>query len=149
MKINLIIKIAVIFLLFSSKNIFAQNYALKKITQENSKRFTDFSQIQALDKITAKTSLLNIKTGEEVEFGRLSIMVHKCWKAPLDQKPENKILLEVFESKYLEDIEEYKKERIFYGWIFSSSPSISGIEHVIYDISAVKCYDQKDLSNQN
>lgn len=89
--------------------------------------------IQALNKITAKTSLLEINIGDTISFGSISIVAHKCWKAPLDQKPESKILLEVTENK--EDLE----SRIFYGWIFASSPSISGLEHPIYDLTALDC----------
>jgi hypothetical protein len=102
--------------------------------------------IQGLNKITAKSNLIEIKIGNSAEFGKLKIKVYKCWKAPLDQKPENKMLIEVLDSSNLEEEiigskknnkSEYK--RIFLGWIFSSSPSISGIEHPIYDIAAINC----------
>jgi hypothetical protein len=102
-------------------------------------RFNTVAVIQGLNKITAKTSLLEIKIGSTIKFGRLSITAHKCWQSPLEQRPESKILLEIFDSGEVKTNEESKQTRIFYGWMFSSSPSISALEHPIYDITAVNC----------
>lgn len=100
-------------------------------------RFFSVAVVQGLNKTTAKTSILEMKIGDKINFGSLRIIARKCWQAPLEQKPESKILIEVFETKN-EDGEE-KETRIFYGWMFASSPSISGIEHPIYDLTAISC----------
>jgi len=100
-------------------------------------RFSGVAVIQGLNKTTAKTSVIEAKIGEKISFGSLRIIAHKCWQAPLDQKPDSKMLIEVFETKN-EDHKE-KEERIFYGWMFASSPSISGLEHPIYDLTAITC----------
>lgn len=100
--------------------------------------FSNMAQLQILNKTTAKTSIVEIKVGNKSSFGSLDITVHKCWEAPLDQRPESKILIDVEEIK----VDENKKEQsdqIFYGWLFASSPSISGLEHPIYDIVAIGC----------
>jgi len=97
-------------------------------------RFFNVAVIQGLNKTTAKTSALEMKIEDKIHFGQISIIAHKCWQAPLDQKPESKILVEVFESKNNEP-----ETRIFYGWMFASSPSISGLEHPIYDLTAISC----------
>ncbi len=104
---------------------------IDKIDQSN---FFGTAVLQGLNKVTAKTSELKIKVGGQVEFGKLTIKAKKCWKAPPSQRPENKILLEIEE-----DNEAGNKKIIFYGWMFSSSPSISGLEHPIYDITAIEC----------
>lgn len=96
----------------------------------------DTAIIQALNKITAKTSLLEIKTGTSIDFGKLTIFAHKCWKSSPDQRPEDKILLEVFDRNGKSGS---KREKLFHGWMFSSSPSISDLEHPIYDITAIGC----------
>ena len=101
-------------------------------------RFYNTAIVQALNKTTAKTSIIDLKVGEKISYGSLKIIAHKCWQSPLEQKPENKILLEVFEVKN-ENSEKLQEKRIFYGWTFSSSPSISGLEHPIYDIIALNC----------
>lgn len=101
-------------------------------------RFNNIAVVQVLNKTTAKTSILNLKIDEKISFGSLKIIAHKCWQSPLEQKPENKILLEVFEFKN-ESEEKSQEKRIFYGWMFSSSPSISSLENPIYDITALNC----------
>jgi hypothetical protein len=74
-----------------------------------------------------------MRIGDKINFGQITMVAHKCWQSSLDQKPESKILLEVFEQK------EGAQRRIFYGWMFASSPSISGLEHPIYDLTAISC----------
>ena len=96
--------------------------------------FYKIAVIQGLNKTTAKSSTFEIKVGSKIEFGKISIIAHKCWQSPLEQKPESKILLEVLETRNGEP-----EKRIFYGWMFASSPSISGLEHPIYDIIALSC----------
>lgn len=110
----------------------------KTIKDTDPKRFHDIAILQSLNKITATTEELEIEVGEEIEFGKINILVHKCWSAELHKRPENKILLEIFQKNDRQD----NKERIFYGWMLSSSPSISGLEHPIYDIFALKCINQ-------
>lgn len=100
-------------------------------------RFYDKAIIQALNKTTASTSNVEMFIGEKITFGQIAIIAHRCWQAPLSEKPESKILLEVFENKEIED--EIVEERIFYGWMFASSPSVSSLEHPIYDITALGC----------
>lgn len=108
-----------------------QKLTIDKIDQSN---FSGTAILQGLNKVTAKTSELKIKIGEQVDFGKLTIKAKKCWKSPPSQRPENKILLEITENN-----DDGVKKVIFYGWMFSSSPSISGLEHPIYDITAIEC----------
>jgi hypothetical protein len=114
------------------------NYQLT-VNKIDPSRFNNVAVIQGLNKITAKTSVLEIKIGDTIKFGKLTITAHKCWQAPLEQKPESKILLEIFDNGSGATENEITKKRIFYGWMLSSSPSISGIEHPIYDITAISC----------
>jgi hypothetical protein len=100
-------------------------------------RFYGIAVIQALNKTTAKSVVLEVPVNQRISFGTLKVIAHKCWQAPLDQRPESKVLLEVFETKSEKD--ENKEERIFYGWMFASTPSISGLENPIYDLTILKC----------
>lgn len=104
---------------------------VKQVDQSN---FANYAILQGLNKVTAKTSEFEVKVGDSVEFGKLTIIVHKCWQAPADQRPESKILLEIYENE-----NEQNKNRIFFGWMFASSPSISSLEHPIYDVTALGC----------
>ncbi len=109
----------------------SQKSTVDKVDQSN---FSGVAVLQILNKVTAKTSDLRIKIGGQAEYGKLIITAKKCWRAPPDQRPENKILVDVEDVK-----EDGTKELIFTGWMFSSSPSISGLEHPIYDLVAIEC----------
>jgi len=114
-----------------------QNVQTKKEEQNNAitqNNLAPVAILQGLNKINAKTSELKVPVGGKVSFGSLSIEAKKCWKSPPDQSPENKILLKIIEIG-ADGVE----NTIFYGWMFSSSPSISSLEHPIYDITAISC----------
>lgn len=100
----------------------------------DSSRFYGRATLQVLNKTTAKTLVIDAKVGEEVEYGKITIIVKKCWQAPLDQKPDSRVLMEIYENK-----PDAPRNRIFYGWMISSSPSISSMEHPIYDVIALSC----------
>ncbi len=142
------------FLLTSSQNLAAQTQAAAMdadldevdvaspesqltVDRADPSRFSNIAVIQGLNKITAKTSVLEIKIGDTIKFGKITITALKCWQSPLEQKPESKILLEIYDTA--ENAEGNSKKRIFYGWMLSSSPSISGVEHPIYDVTAIGC----------
>lgn len=72
--------------------------------------------------------------GTVMNFGTLEIIARRCWKAPPEERPENAALLEIREIKAGEG-----PQRIFLGWMFSSSPGLSGLEHPVYDINILSC----------
>lgn len=117
---------------------FITSFSYNAFGQENnpSSNLKNTAQIQVLNKITAKSSDFTVRIGNKIEFGQITITAQKCWQAPLDQKPESKILLKVTEKKLKE------VNQIFHGWMFASSPSVSGLEHPIYDIIAINCKDK-------
>ncbi len=100
----------------------------------DSSRFYGKAVLQILNKTTAKSSVVEVPIGGSTEMGQLSVKVNKCWQAPLDQKPDSRVLLEVFETK-----SDSTRKRIFFGWMISSSPSISSLEHPIYDVTVMSC----------
>lgn len=90
--------------------------------------------LEALNKITAKSYKYEVKIGDKIEFERLIVEPLFCWKSSPADIPENKVLLKIIENKLDKTTGE-----IFYGWMFSSSPSISTLEHPMYDIKIVDC----------
>ncbi len=138
-------------LLFGFQNAQAQDQNAETFTDQSSENqdvnltvdkidsssFYKIAVIQALNKVTAKTSILELQVGGGIKFGKLTIQARKCWQASSEQRPDSKILLEVFDEA--SDGKQPIKNRIFYGWMISSSPSISGLEHPIYDITAIGC----------
>lgn len=90
--------------------------------------------LQGLNKVTAHAVAIEAPLGSVVRFGTIEIVAHSCWKSAPDERPENAALLEVFEIKQGE-----APKQIFLGWMFSSSPGLSSLEHPFYDVTVVRC----------
>lgn len=90
--------------------------------------------LQALDKITARTSQLRLPIGEEVAFGTLRITARACLTTPPTEPPESAVFLEIA-------VVEPERERkvAFTGWMFASSPSLSALEHPVYEVWPIAC----------
>ena len=103
--------------------------------QEKNKSNSRSVIILGLDKITAKTSKINIKIGETKKFGMLEIKAIKCGKTQSDN--------EAGEAAYLQvvDLSDTQNEKVFVfnGWTFSSSPSLRPVEHPVYDLWLIGC----------
>ncbi|MBR1948232.1 MAG: DUF2155 domain-containing protein [Alphaproteobacteria bacterium] len=94
------------------------------------------ANLQAMDKITGRVSELNVPVNGLANFGTFSILVRKCITKSPEETPENTAFIDV--------VDNYKSENpvnIFKGWMFSSTPGINGVEHPIYDIWLLKCYN--------
>ena len=91
--------------------------------------------LEVLDKITGHVFTLEAVIGSEVQFGRLRINPHRCYKAPPEQPPESVAFLEIRETRPDQDA-----LQLFTGWMFASSPGLSTLEHPIYDVIVLDCY---------
>lgn len=98
--------------------------------------------LQMLNKVTTRISKLPVAVTKAAHFGTLEISLERCWKAPATEQPENAALLTVIERKPDE-----APKMIFHGWMFGSSPSLSGLEHPVYDLIVVSC-DGKPAENK-
>jgi hypothetical protein len=96
--------------------------------------FTDSVTLQVLNKITARTSSLDILSGKAGKFGNLEISLIRCWKSPQEEDPESKALL-----KITEQIPGEESKVVFHGWMFASSPGISTLEHAVYNVTVISC----------
>ena len=92
-------------------------------------------EIKALDKITAIISTLNIKIGEEKNFGSLKIKPLKCKTSDIEQTPDTIAYLQVIDESVKNNDQVY----VFNGWTFASSPSLRPLDHAIYDLWLVGC----------
>lgn len=92
------------------------------------------AKLQALDKVTARISALDAPIDSVVTFGTLEVTVRSCYKAPPEEPPENAVFLEIRELRRNEE-----PRVVFTGWMFSSTPGLSTLEHPVYDIWVVDC----------
>ena len=111
---------------------------LQKVKYEESKKLDSgiiTVEIKDLDKITAKTSTLSIKLGEEKYFGNLKIKPLKFKASDIDQPPDTVAYLQVI------DTSDKKNDQVFVfnGATFASSPTLISLDHAIYDIWLLGC----------
>lgn len=99
---------------------------------------TNIAQMQAMDKITGKVSLIDVPVNGDVKFGSFSIVVRACKTRPPEETPENFAFVDV-----VDDYNSEKPVNIFRGWMMSSTPALNPIEHPIYDVWLLKCIDGK------
>ena len=90
--------------------------------------------MQGLDKISARVSQFEAPVGQSVRFGTLSVAVRDCQRSPPEERPENAAFVEVYETRPGE-----ARVRLFSGWMFSSSPALSALEHPVYDVNLLEC----------
>ena len=92
------------------------------------------ARLQALDKITARISTLDVPIDTPVTFGTLSVSVRRCAYHPPEEPPEDAVFLEVVDNGH---DSEKTPSAVFSGWMFSSSPAVSAMEHPVYDLSLI------------
>ena len=90
--------------------------------------------MQGLNKITARVSRFEAPVGKAVTFGSLSIVVRDCQRSAPEERPENTAFVEISETKPGES-----KAQLFSGWMFSSSPALSALDHPVYDVNLLEC----------
>ena len=129
-KLSHFLKLTAVFFILLCQTALAQE-------NEDISRFFNKAIIQVLNKTNAKSEIFEIDVNKKTTINSLKLTIHKCWQAPLQQRPESKMLIEISEADSSQ--KNSKEKRIFYGWIFASSPSISSLEHPIYDIVAINC----------
>ena len=93
-------------------------------------------KLQALDKITARISTIDVAIGSPQQYGGLSITIHSCTTRPPTMAPENAALIEIRSVDHNNVVSD---EPIFQGWMFASSPGLSALEHPVYDVSVLAC----------
>lgn len=99
-----------------------------------------FLHIRALDKVTARVETIKIRLGEMAAFGRLRIAPTFCQKSKPTDPPETTAFLRIYEV--LPNQKEMKI--LFSGWMFASSPTVSSLNHPVYDIWVKTCTSKKD-----
>ena len=100
---------------------------------------TNMARMQAMDKITGRVSIIEVPVNGEVKFGTFSVVVRSCKTNAEGEVPENYAFVDVTDKSF--DKEEFN---IFKGWMLSSSPAVSAVEHPIYDVWLLKCFDTQE-----
>ena len=89
------------------------------------------AQLQVLDKVNAQTAVLTVKVGESAQVGSLTIQVQACDTHPPDQPQDATAFLTITDS--------HADAPGFRGWMLANNPSLSMLQHPIYDVRVVGC----------
>ncbi len=108
----------------------------KSNSKDNQSFSGKFLEIKILDKVSSKTSTVELKIGKEIEFKNLLIKSLKCENSKFDDNPEITAYIQVIDKTNTNNDEVF----VFNGWSFSSSPSLKPFDHPVYDIWLMSCY---------
>lgn len=90
--------------------------------------------LKALDKVTTRSSTLEVAIDQTVRFRTLQITAHACDKRPPEERPEAAAFLDITEVR-----EGRPPTSVFRGWMFASSPGLSPMQHPVYDVWVLDC----------
>lgn len=90
--------------------------------------------VRVIDKTLGKLYLIDLEVGAKKTINEITIKAGACFRP--NQKlisPEGRALIEVYETR------SRVIERIFNGWIYAQSASVSQLSHPKYDITLAGC----------
>jgi hypothetical protein len=89
--------------------------------------------LRGLDKMTGRTTTVEIAAGAEEMVNRLKIHVDACL-APADNAQHGTMAyLQIWDTKHPQP------EPVFAGWMFAESPALSAMDHPRYDVWVISC----------
>lgn len=97
----------------------------------------DYAVLRGLDKVTARATSFVVAVGDNVDFGTLNVAIGACRTTAPDQAPEDAVYLEIVDTPPGQDA-----ATVFAGWMFSSSPAVSALDHPVYDVWLDDCVDE-------
>ena len=92
------------------------------------------AELQGLDKVTARTQRFYAPVGQATRFGTLEITVGDCLVNVPEASPESVAYLTIVDHKPGQ-----AEEKLFAGWMFASAPSLSALDHGVYDGRVLAC----------
>jgi hypothetical protein len=104
----------------------------------------DTAILQGLDKVTARVLTIKARLGDTKKFGTLEIIVRACDKRPPEETPESTAFVDVWEVRLGEPA-----GNIFRGWMFASTPSLSALEHPVYDVWVLDCENSRETLEED
>lgn len=93
-------------------------------------------RLRSLDKVTARTLTFDAQVGSTIKFGDIYIKIQSCRKPPAIEKNEASAFLQIWQV----DRDSQESHWIFSGWMFASSPALSGMDHPVYDVWVMDCF---------
>ena len=96
--------------------------------------------IGLLNKRNNLTQDLVLKTGEARRIGNVVIKLATCERTlPWERPPEIGAFVQVFVEERKDSESDLAWRKVFSGWLFKNSPSLSVVEHPVYDVWVKDC----------
>ena len=89
------------------------------------------ADLQVLDKVNARHSVLAVAVGKEARYGTLTIGVASCVVRPANQPADAAAFLTVTDSN--------NEGVAFKGWMVAGQPALSMLQHPVFDVRVVGC----------
>jgi hypothetical protein len=90
------------------------------------------ADLRALDKVNDRSANLTIAVGNSASFGHITITVRACVVRQPDQPADAAAQLDV--------VDDNPDTPAFHGWMFANEPSVSMLQHPVYDIRVAGCH---------
>jgi hypothetical protein len=87
--------------------------------------------LQILDKVSARSSTITVKVGSTAQYGPLSIAARACDVTTKDEAANATAFLDITDG--------HPDAPGFHGWMLASDPSVSMLQHPVYDVRVVGC----------
>ncbi len=97
----------------------------------------NYAKFRLLDKISNKLIDKTIPVDDSDEIETLSIKVYACFSEPPTEISEDYVLVDINDN--FQDLQ----KNIYRGWMISSSPEVTALEHPIYDLWLLGCINDK------
>ncbi len=97
--------------------------------------------IQVVDKITTETNRFEVHLDRPVQYKSLIFTLHACEASAPDEPDRDYIAhMEVdFQPSTPEGRPKPARRSVFKGWMYASAPSVSPLEHPVYDAWLISC----------
>ena len=95
--------------------------------------------LRLLNKVTATSTVLTLKPNETVKVGQLDITAITCQTSSPTSQTDYAGLVDIVERSQTNT----SVKPLFRGWMYASSPSITALEHPVYDVTMVECQIQQ------
>lgn len=111
--------------------------------------------LRGLDKITGRSTDIEVGVDDFALFGGLRVSVKACHQTPPTEAPESVAYIEVedfgFEIQAMDKLPEEidRDKRVFHGWMFASSPGLNALEHPIYDVWVIRCMAEAPVNSED
>lgn len=91
------------------------------------------ARLRGLDKMTGRTTTVDIAAGGEEMVDRLRVRLEAC-RAPDDNAQHGTMaFVEIWDTK------QDAPDPVFSGWMFAESPALSAMDHPRYDLWVISC----------